>query len=533
MMKQKSLNFKQLINKITPAHRGWAAGAAVLLLLALRWAKKIAGLDDIGITGSHPAVPSMAVAMAVLAVVSLAAILVYVLRAKHFSLHRMYLLCGILLGSLYLFILPPLSTPDEWAHYATAYKVSNYLMGTDAVSEDGYIMIQEEEMEGNALALPDADEYQYYWENYLGRETSDVMVPSNQRGNETFMASYLPQALGITFARVLGLNFASRILFGRIFNLIWSVLAVSLAIRLMPFGKKILFGVGMLPMTLHELASNSYDAWIVGFSLLFIAYCMKLAYEKEKVDKKDVAILACLIGLLAPCKIVYAPIIGLCLLIPRDKFGDNKRWMTSAAVVLGALVVMMLLVNGQILGGYLDAEVSDNYVGWADEQGYTFSYFLEHPIELPVIMLNTLKVSGMFYLKTMLGWRLGQLDPVLQIPELFFLLLVLLLVFSFIPVADERRVLRRGNKWWMLVLIGAIGFLTMFSMLVAWTPTSSEVITGVQGRYFLPVLPLGAMVLFTDGNLVLKKDNEKLLSVTYAVFQLFLLAELFGQVLVA
>ena len=85
----------------------------------------------------------------------------------------------------------------------------------------------------------------------------------------------------------------------------------------------------------------------------------------------------------------------------------------------------------------------------------------------------------------------------------------------------------------MLVLIGAIGFLTMFSMLVAWTPTSSEVITGVQGRYFLPVLPLGAMVLFTDGNLVLKKDNEKLLSVTYAVFQLFLLAELFGQVLVA
>lgn len=522
---------RQAFGKLKAVPLSWVAAAVVIFAVAFRWVKKISGLELLGLPAEYDQIEPMAIGIAIFSVAALCGIFAYVLRKKNFSLHKMYLLCGLYLGILYMVVLPPLSAPDEWAHYATAYKISNYLVGAEAVDEDGYIMVQTEEMSGNAQAWPDAGEYQYYWENYFGKETSDEMIPSNQRGNQTFLASYVPQALGITLARILGLNFASRILFGRIFNLIWSVFAVSLAIKWMPFGKKILFAVAMLPMSLHEMASNSYDAWIIAFSMLFIAYCMKLAYEKDRVENRDVAILACLIGLLAPCKIVYTPIIGLCLLIPKEKFGNIKRWGVSAAIVLGALVVMMLIVNGQTLSWYAEADVADNYVSHAGEQGYTFSYFLEHPIELPVIMLNTLKVSGMLYLKTMLGWRLGQLDINLQISDAFFVVLIVLVILFFIPGVDEPRVFRKGNKVWMTVLIGAVAFLTMFSMLVAWTAISSDVITGVQGRYFLPVLPLGAMVLFTDGNLVVRRQHERLLSAGFAVYHVFLLAKLFGQVL--
>ena len=137
----------------------------------------------------------------------------------------------------------------------------------------------------------------------------------------------------------------------------------------------------------------------------------------------------------------------------------------------------------------------------------------------------------MLYLKTKLGWRLGQLDINLQISDAFFVVLIVLVILFFIPGVDEPRVFRKGNKVWMTVLIGAVAFLTMFSMLVAWTAISSDVITGVQGRYFLPVLPLGAMVLFTDGNLVVRRQHERLLSAGFAVYHVFLLAKLFGQVL--
>ena len=531
MSNQVIATVKQGLDKCKRIPVGWVAAAAVLAVVAIRWIKKVSGLELLGLPAEYDQIKPMAMGIGIFSVLALGRILVYALREKQFSLHRMYLICGLYLGALYLVVLPPLAAPDEWAHYTTAYKISNDLVGEEAYSEDGYIMVQLEEVSGLVQARPDAGEYQYYWENYFGKETYDEMIASNQRGNQTFLASYVPQALGITLARVLGFNYATRILFGRVFNLIWSVLAVSLAIRLMPFGKKILFAVGLLPMTLHGLASNSYDAWIMALSMLFIAYCMKLAYEKERVDNRDVAILACLIGLLAPCKIVYAPIIGLCLLIPKEKFGNIKRWMISAGIVLGALVVMMLIVNGQTLLWYTEADVSDNFVSHAGEQGYTFTYFLENPMELPAIMFNTLKVSGMLYLKTMLGWRLGQLDINLQISDLFFLVLVVLVLAFFIPRADEPKVFRKGNKLWMSVLIGAVAFLTMFSMLVAWTAISSDVITGVQGRYFLPVLPLGAMVLFREGNLVVKRDHERLLCSAFAIYHILLLAELFGQVL--
>ena len=525
------ITVKQCLDKCKKIPAGWAAAIAVLAVAAFRWIKKISGLEVLGLPAEYDQIKPMAIGVGIFSVLALGRIFVYALQEKKFSLHRMYLICALYLGTLYMVILPPMSAPDEWAHYTTAYKISNHLMGEDAVNEDGYIMVQLEELSSGVVPHPTAKEYQYFWENYLGKEPYDEMLPSNQRGNQTFLASYVPQALGITLARICHLNFATRMLFGRVFNLIWSVLAVALAIKLMPFGKKILFAVGLLPMTLHELASNSYDAWIIALSMLFIAYCMKLAYEKERVENRDVAILACLIGLLAPCKIVYAPIIGLCLLIPKEKFGNIKRWMISAGIVLGALVVMMLIVNGQTLLWYTEADVSDNFVSHAGEQGYTFTYFLERPLELPAIMFNTLKICGMVYLKTMLGWRLGQMDLNLQIPDLLFIILVILMIAFFIPQAEEPKVFRKGNKVWMIVLIGAVSFLTMFSMLVAWTAISSEVITGVQGRYFLPMLPLGAMVLFRDGSLVAKRNNDRLLCAAFAVYHIFLLAEMFGQVL--
>ena len=38
----------------------------------------------------------------------------------------------------------------------------------------------------------------------------------------------------------------------------------------------------------------------------------------------------------------------------------------------------------------------------------------------------------------------------------------------------------------------------MFSMLLAWTPVSSNVINGVQGRYLLPLLPMFLLSLKND-----------------------------------
>lgn len=526
---------KEWMAKLKELPRLWLVTAAVLLLLTAWWIKKIIGLDGFGITVDYPAIPSLAVVLMILSIIALVGISAYLLSAKKFSLHRMFVICGLLLGSIYLFVCPPMSAPDEWAHYVSAYKISNHLLWVEAVDENGAVMVQKEEMDADVQAFSDAGEYQYFWGNLFGRETGDEMVSSERGPNGTYIAPYLPQALGITLARIFGFNFATRIMFGRIFNLVWSVLAISVAIRWIPFGKKIIFMVGLLPMTLHELASNSYDAWIIAFSLMFIAYCMKLAYEKERVEKRDLVILAGLIGLLMPCKVVYVPLAGLCLLIPREKFGTVKHWLISAGIVLGVMVLMVLLNSSLILGQFLATGSGDQIISQAGKACYPISYFLENPIELPKIILNTLTTQGMRfskdYYQSMLGVALGHLDYTFRMSGGMFLVLQLLVLLFCLPVDGETKVFRKGNKVWMFVLCIGVGLLVMLSMLFAHTPMDSPYIEGVQGRYFLPVLPLAAMVLFKDGNLILKKDPEKLLILGYTCFHLLLLITLFGQVI--
>ena len=44
--------------------------------------------------------------------------------------------------------------------------------------------------------------------------------------------------------------------------------------------------------------------------------CLDLAYEKERAEWKDVAVLSLVMAAAGPCKMVYAVMMGLCLLIP-------------------------------------------------------------------------------------------------------------------------------------------------------------------------------------------------------------------------
>ena len=58
------------------------------------------------------------------------------------GLEEIYPLAGLLLGLLYLFVLPPLSGPDEISHYISAYQLSSHMLGQPANSEDGHVLVR-------------------------------------------------------------------------------------------------------------------------------------------------------------------------------------------------------------------------------------------------------------------------------------------------------------------------------------------------------------------------------------------------------
>lgn len=72
---------------------------------------------------------------------------------------------------------------------------------------------------------------------------------------------------------------------------------------------------------------------ILSCMFLLTAVCLDLAYERARVRVWDIVLLAVLAAVAGPCKMVYAPMLGLCLLIPMQKFGKVRNWFISAFAV--------------------------------------------------------------------------------------------------------------------------------------------------------------------------------------------------------
>lgn len=68
--------------------------------------------------------------------------------------------------------------------------------------------------------------------------------------------------------------------------------------------------------------------------------------------------------------------------------------------------------------------------------------------------------------------------------------------------------MKSGHKVWIAVLAFLSIVLVLTSMLLGWTPKGFTYIAGIQGRYFLPILPLVLLMLYGD-NLTVKRDYSR------------------------
>ena len=83
--------------------------------------------------------------------------------------------------------------------------------------------------------------YRFIREKGLAGSGEEGEAVSYQLPVRTTPLAYLPQALGITLARLLGLGGLGLLYMGRLFNLLFLAGMGYLAMRRMPFGKEVLF----------------------------------------------------------------------------------------------------------------------------------------------------------------------------------------------------------------------------------------------------------------------------------------------------
>lgn len=428
-----------------------------------------------------------------------------------------YLVVGIFFGIVYLLLLPVSVVPDEPSHMHTAYSMSNSILGIES-SGEGVVMRYDD----SVIGLRATDIKRSYYNDYFSKFfnafiDNDELV---QTANESVRAIpygylYLPGAIGITIGRILGLGTMFTYLLGRLINLAIFIGVTFYSLKKIPFGKTLLFLWALLPITLQQVASFSYDSTMFSLCILVISMSLRLAYEREENIKRiERVVLFICIMLLFPVKsFAMIPLCALPLIIYFTK-KDNKKTngkyilvMYITAIVFATVAV--LVVNNVGTNASESVEQGENYIEWAKQEGYTLSYLLKNPKQLFMVLWNTVYERGDFYLKTFLGNSLGWFE--LNIPIFVTFPYLILMILAALKRSEEELFLKKVIKLYFCVLaiLGA-GF-AAGGMLLNWTPITYQHIEGVQGRYFLPFALLAMLAIRSERITVDKQVDSKLM----------------------
>ena len=239
---------------------------------------------------------------------------------------------------------------------------------------------------------------------------------------------YLPQAIGFSIARALGLGTMGLLFLGKFLNLCCYVALTALAVRTTPLGKGWFAAAGLLPMSVSLAASLSYDAGLIGTVFLFTALIFKLAYGAEEIRARELFALCALAALFGPCKLVYAPLILLLWLVPARVFGGGGKKLLCFLILLLSLIAAVLAVNADVLEAYFFpavAEQAGNVSADMRHAGFTAAELFSHPLFTLRMLLNSFAACILTWGGEMIGTKLGNLDPLLGasgLQTLFFAL---------------------------------------------------------------------------------------------------------------
>lgn len=453
------------------------------------------------------------------------AVLFWMIFKENLKPEKIFVFAALVLGIAHMFALPAYSTPDERAHFATAYYYSNIVMGQDPVDENGNVLVRNEDLLLNVENIrPHIGTYALIADNMFRGSTDDTMVSFDTTPLDVPFWSYVPQTIGITVARLLGLGNIMLLALSDVLALLFYVGCIYLAIKLIPFGKSVLSVLSLLPMTLETAASFSYDVTVNGLSILFIGYVFYLAYEKNKANLRDWIAMAVLIFLLAPIKVVYVLLALLCILIPGQKM--KKYWIGSVGVVAAGGISCLLLRLTAIMN--LAVISGKGSMGTA-QNTYTVASILADPVRVVGVLYNTLCEQTDAIFAPLYGQKLGYWD--VSVPYYISFGFVIVLVLSLIMGENEKVCVKSWHKVLMFFLCaGMIGGITL-SMMLDFTDVTDTMVRGIQGRYFIPFLPLVAF-LFRGDKIVAKKSLNGYIVMAMYGLNYFALWNLFEDILV-
>jgi uncharacterized membrane protein len=414
--------------------------------------------------------------------------------APRFPPHFIYLIIGGIGMFLLCVLTPPFQVPDEQQHFYRSYQLSELaLRGVVQGGSAGAVL---------PSSLPELAD------RFLGsrailmsrplrahplRDTVEAFAIPLDPARREFVdftgaafyspLPYMPQAVAIVVGRAAGFGPLGLLYAARLVNGVAALVAVTVALYLLPVGAMMLVVVALLPMVLFLFASASPDAAVIGAAFLFTAIAMRARYRGRWYGTE--ILIGCIAGaVFCSLKPVYAPLLVI------GMWGAPRRGSGVHVLVVHAVLIAVALGTTAAWFTYIAPFVVLPRVGTS--LSGQLGAIIAHPDAFAATVLNTIWDRGA-------DWFLGAIGVLgwltIQLPALMYVLPIIAGLGCVLQPRPATPNIGPAEFAWLSLLLCGSALLVLMALYLYWTPVGAGVIEGVQGRYFLPLGGIATVAL--------------------------------------
>ena len=426
-------------------------------------------------------------------------IFVFFAKRRNWSIQKIFLVVGSVLGIMYLLAIPMGRVPDECTHFWKVY----------SVSQGDFLTEKQDDTNGNYVPknlITFANEFRKGGYGQLAEKITEQPAEEQMflRNIGSSPIDYAPHIVGMVTGRILHLPILISLYLARLFGLITCIAIIYFCIKYIPILKKTLFFFACFPMTMQLLVGIDYDGMILCSAMAIITLILHFIYNPTTKLKKSHYILAAIFCLLLTnVKPVYFPICALLFFIPTTCFKSKKQKIFSIITILLITVGAFLLWSA--FSVVMEAQGEAN----SSEQ---IQFILSNPVRFSGILVQNIFNMPDVYLTRLsyLEWLDVSTDKLYQIGTIVFF--IILCIEARLNPAEQ---ISKKFRIATLAVVIASAVLVFIAMYIQHTAVGQDIIEGVQTRYLFPLLITVPMICMPTVSVVINAPRKLLIPDLY------------------
>lgn len=413
------------------------------------------------------------------------------------NIYRFLFVLLFAVGFLLTFLTPPFQKPDESGHFIRSLSVSDGLFICPKKQGNNILIPRSyrDFLKDPVLKNIPVNKYNKLPTNYFSQQLNtrpDMnRVSFSVDGLCAFpIVSYIPQALALKASIFLSFSPLIAFYLGRFMNFIFLFLLFIYVFWKTPGPfKKIVFFTFALPMNLYQIGSYSFDGLhtLLGLSLFSI---LMIYMTKKKITLIHLLRLFALLLLFFISRTGGYEVLAFSVfIIPYSKI--NKNIFGYLCIMVSLLVIIFILYGMTKIGSF------ESYTRQGLPRGVNvggqLTFLTQHLPDFILAIPKTFYHYGYFYGKGLIG-IFGWLEYGLTLP-----VYMVYAIGLFMIIYLDSFLSKKPLPVWKLLLTVIIlkgTYLTWFVIFyLVWTPVGNHIVDGIQGRYFLVLVPFAGLVL--------------------------------------